>query len=490
MPILQIELIDIAIIISFLLATIWLGCRLSGRQTTVDQYFLTERTVPWWAVMFSIVATETSTVTFISVPGFAYAGDLKFLQIALGYVVGRGFVSIFLMPTLFQRGILSVYQLVQRHFGSALGRTISALFICTRNLSDGLRLLGASIVLSFLFSLSSDPTNTMIALSICVLAAVTVFYTWFGGMTAVVWMDVVQLALYLVGAAFTIVLLGIEIPGGITRGWALAGDAGKLSIIDFSFDVSRDYTFWSAVIGGAVFTAGTHGADQMFVQRYLACSSLAHARRALFVSGLVVLVQFSLFLGLGLLLWAYYQNNSLLAAAVPLSSDRVFAYFIGTEFPVGVRGFMVAAVIAAAMSTLSSSLNSSAAAFVGDFFRGPGDQPCPEKNYLRVSRMAILVFGAIQAVVAMVGIALSERLIDDVLQIQFFSGGMILGIFLLIAAGYRTPFTGTVALVAGVSATVFLATGTEVSWQWYALVGACATVSAGTMAYAAEKSLN
>ena len=490
MPILQIELIDIAIIISFLLTTIWLGCRLSGRQATVDQYFLTERTVPWWAVMFSIVATETSTVTFISVPGFAYAGDLKFLQIALGYVVGRGFVSVFLMPTLFQRGILSVYQLVQRHFGSALGRTTSALFICTRNLSDGLRLLGASIVLSYLFSLSSDPTNTMIALSICVLASVTVFYTWFGGMTAVVWMDVVQLALYLVGAAFTIVLLGIEIPGGITHGWALAGDAGKLSIIDFSFDVSRDYTFWSAVIGGAVFTAGTHGADQMFVQRYLACSSLAHARRALFVSGLVVLVQFSLFLGLGLLLWAYYQNNSLLAAAVPLSSDRVFAYFIGTEFPVGVRGFMVAAVIAAAMSTLSSSLNSSAAAFIGDFFRGPGHQPFPEKNYLRVSRMAILVFGAIQAVVAMGGIALSERLIDDVLQIQFFSGGMMLGIFLLIAAGYRTPFTGTVALVAGVSATVFLATGTEVSWQWYALVGACATVSAGTMAYAAEKSLN
>ena len=487
MPSLQVELIDIAIIIVFLLATIWLGCRLSGKQTTVDQYFLTERTVPWWAVMFSIVATETSTVTFISVPGFAYTGDLRFLQIAFGYVIGRGLVSILLMPTLFQRGIVSVYQLVQRHFGNLLGRMVSALFICTRNLSDGLRLLGASIVLSYLFSLSSDPTNTMVTLSIFVLAAVTVFYTWFGGMTAVVWMDVLQLGLYVVGAIFTIILLGVEIPGGIAQSWVLAGNAGKLSIIDFSFDVSRDYTFWSAVLGGAVFTAGTHGADQMFVQRYLACASLAQARKALFVSGLVVLVQFGLFLGLGLLLWTYYQHDAQLAAAVPPSSDRVFAYFIGTEFPVGVRGFMVAAVIAAAMSTLSSSLNSSAAAFVGDFIRPSKEQPFSEKSYLHISRISILGFGTIQTVVAMIGITVSNRLIDDVLQVQFFSGGMMLGIFLLIAAGCRTPVTGTVGLFAGLSATVFLALGTEVSWQWYAFVGGCATVSAGTMAYFLEK---
>ena len=487
MPILQIELVDIAVIILYLLVTIWFGCRLSGRQTTVDQYFLTDRTVPWWAVMFSIVATETSTITFISVPGFAFAGDLTFLQIAFGYVVGRGLVTVVLMPTLFQRGILSVYELVHRYFGVGLERTISALFISTRTLSDGLRLLGASIVLSFLFSLSGGPTDTMLAVSICVLAAVTVFYTWVGGMTAVVWMDVAQLGLYLAGALFAIALLGIEIPGGVTGAWKLAGDAGKLSLMDFSFDVSRDYTFWSAVIGGAVFTAGTHGADQMFVQRYLACASISHARRALFVSGLVVLVQFSLFLTLGLLLWAYYEGNTFFAAAVPISSDRVFAYFIGTEFPVGLRGIMVAAVIAAAMSTLSSSLNSSAAAFVGNFFKRTVKRDRSEESYLRVSRIAILGFGVSQAVVAIIGIAVSDRLIDDVLRIQFFSGGMMLGIFLLIAAGYRTPFVGAVALSTGLSATVFLAIGTEVSWQWYALVGTCATFGAGMIAYAAQK---
>ena len=489
MPILQIDFIDITVIIIYLLATVWLGFRLSGQQRTVDTYFLTDRTVPWWAVMFSIVATETSTVTFISVPGFAYAADLTFLQIALGYVVGRGFVTIVLMPTLFQPGILSVYQLVQRYFGKALGRTISGLFICTRNVSDGLRLLGASIVLSFLFTASSDATNTILVLSICALATVTVFYTWFGGMTTVVWMDVAQLGLYMGGATFAIILLGIEIPGGFTAAWVLAGNADKLAFVDLSFDLTRDYTFWSAVGGGAVFTAATHGADQMFVQRYLACSTIAHARRALFVSGLVVMVQFALFLGIGVLLWAFYQSNAMSATDVPPSPDRVFAYFIGTEFPRGIRGFMVAAVIAAAMSTLSSSLNSSAASFVDDFYRPPAPvQIFPDTGGLRISRFAILVFGTVQVMVAIVGIAVSDRLIDDVLRIQFFSGGMMLGIFLLMARGYRSPTVGTLALFAGLSATVSLAIATEVSWQWYALVGTCATFGAGAIAHYAEQS--
>ena len=479
MPIPPIEVVDISVIILYLLATVWLGYRLSGRQATVNQYFLTDRTVPWWAVMFSIVATETSTVTFISVPGFAYAGDLTFLQIAFGYIIGRGLVTVLLMPTLFQRGILSVYELVRRYFGTGLERTVSILFITTRTLSDGLRLLGASIVLSFLFSFSGPPTNSMLVVTICVLATVTVFYTWVGGMTAVVWVAVIQLGLYLVGALVAIGLLVTETPDGIRGALILADDAGKLSVLDFGFDVSRDYTFWSAVIGGAVFTAGTHGADQMFVQRYLACASLSHARRALLVSGFVVLIQFSLFLLLGLLLWAYYEGITDVLLGFPSSADQVLAYFINTKFPIGLRGIMVAAVIAAAMSTLSSSLNSSAAALIGNFLKRSIESVKAEERHLRVSRFAILFFGSIQVVVAVVGIAISERLIDDVLRVQFFSGGMMLGIFLLIAAGYRRPIVGAVGLVVGLSTTVFLSVGTEVSWQWYACVGACSTFAAG-----------
>ena len=318
-------------------------------------------------------------------------------------------------------------------------------------------------------------------MTICVLATVTVFYTWVGGMTAVVWVDVIQLGLYLVGALVAIGLLVTETPDGIRGALTLAGDAGKLSVLDFSFDVSRDYTFWSAVIGGAVFTAGTHGADQMFVQRYLACASLSHARRALLVSGFVVLIQFSLFLLLGLLLWAYYEGITDVLLGFPSSADQVLAYFINTKFPIGLRGIMVAAVIAAAMSTLSSSLNSSAAALIGNFLKRSIKSVKAEERHLRVSRFAILFFGSIQVVVAVVGIAISERLIDDVLRVQFFSGGMMLGIFLLIAAGYRRPIVGAVGLVVGLSTTVFLSVGTEVSWQWYACVGACSTFAAGVI---------
>jgi len=239
-----------------------------------------------------------------------------------------------------------------------------------------------------------------------------------------------------------------------------------------------------------VFTASTHGADQMFAQRYLSCASLLHARRALFVSGLVVLMQFGLFLALGLLLWAYYQSIPSTVVNVPSRPDRVLAYFIGTEFPIGLRGAMIAAVIAAAMSTLSSSLNSSAAAVVGNFFKRPVSRNNSEERYLGFSRVSILAFGAIQAFVAIMGIAFSDRLIDDVLRIQFFSGGMMLGVFLLIAAGYRTPFVGVVALTTGLTATILLAIGTEISWQWYACVGSLATFLAGVTASAIQNLRN
>ncbi len=485
--------IDVAIVALYLAAVLWIGRRLSGRQHTVRDYFLTGQSLPWWAVMASIVATETSTITLISVPGYAFGGDLTFLQIAFGYVVGRAVVALVLIPPYFRGDILTAYQLLSTRFGRTLGRAAATIFLVTRNVSDGLRLFATGLVLAAVLATTTaatplSPNDTWVVVSVCVLAAVTLTYTWLGGMRAVVWMDVVQLGLYLTGAVVAFVMLVGAIPGGLASAWTVATGAGKLTMLDFTLDLTRDYTFWSAVIGGAFFTAATHGTDQMFVQRYLCCRSASDAKLALITSGGVVLVQFALFLAIGILLWSYYtqQAPGALAGVTTAGSiqfDRIFPHFIVTQFPIGLRGLMVAAIIAAAMSTLSSSLNSSASSVVGDFYMSRRAKPPTDAAALRASRMATVGCALIQILVALAAIELSQRVVDDVLRVQFFTGGILLGLFLLSVVGCTTPRAGMAGLASGLVAVVLLSGLTSVSWQWYTLVGSLTTAGIGYLVH-------
>ena len=445
--------------------------------------------------MASIVATETSTVTFISVPGYAFGGDLTFLQLAFGYLVGRVLAAGVLLPAYFSRDLLSAYQLLSARVGRAFGRCAAAVFLITRNVADGLRLFATALVLATMLAtvatmlgLSGVPFPALVVAAIVVVAAVTLAYTWLGGMTVVLWMDALQLAIYLTGALAAGAALLYAIPGGGREALAAAAAGGKLVTFDFAWDLQRDYTFWSGVIGGALFTASTHGTDQMFVQRYLCSRSLADARLALITSGAFVVVQFALFLGIGVLLWAFYEAGdpealAAVTAGGAVQTDRVFPLFLMTHLPPGLRGLLLAAVIAAAMSTLSSSLNSSAASTIGDFYLGPSGQASSEVKALRASRLATGVWAAVQVAVAIAAMGLSERVIDDVLRVQFFSGGLMLGVFLLsVLLARPTSATGVAGLAAGLLALAAVSTLTGLSWQWYVLVGSCATVCGGLAA--------
>jgi solute:Na+ symporter, SSS family len=491
--------LDLAVIAVYILGTVAFGAWVSSAQQNVKDYFVSGRTVPWWAIMGSIVATETSTVTFISVPGYAFAGNFTFLQLVFGYLIGRVVVSLLFVPAYFRGELLTVYQLLGERFGTALKRLASGLFLITRSLSDGFRLFATGLVLAAVLRAMPgvetavhgwlpglDPAYSVLIVSVLLIGVATIVYTFMGGMTAVIWTDVIQLGVYLLGAAVAVAVLLDRIPGG----WSQVLEAGragnKFRLLDFTFDLTRGYTFWSGVVGGAFLTTATHGTDQMMVQRYLCSRNVRDARLALLTSGVVVLAQFVLFLLIGTMLYTYYagvpQELAAITANGRVQTDRVFPLFIVSHMPPGLMGLVVAAIFAAAMSTLSSSLNSSAAAAVSDFYIPLTGGARSDTHYLAVSRLLTAVWGAVQIAVAFVAIQLSTRVVDEVLGIASFTNGVILGMFLLGTFTRASQASAGVGVAAGILVMLAVKLLTGVSWQWYVLIGSLVTLGAGTLA--------
>ena len=494
------HVVDLLVVGLYIAAVIWLGARFSHAQRGPRDYFLTRNRIPWWALLGSIVATETSTVTLVSVPGYAFGGDVTFLQLALGYVAGRVLVAGLFVPVFFHARLLTAYQVMTTRFGSAARHVTAALFLGTRSLADGFRLFATGLVLSavlatmpgavqladLLVPWAETPTALLI-LSVIVMGLTTLAYTLLGGMSAVIWTDVVQLLVYLGGALITGVILLAAIPGGWSEVLTRSDAAGKLRLIDLSLDLSRSYTFWSGLVGGFFIAMATHGADQLFVQRYLCSRSISDARRALIISGVVVFVQFTLFLAIGLMLWTYYTGyapDALTAITVggQVQTDRVLPMFMMSHLPVGLKGLTVAAIVAAAMSTLSSSLNSSAASTIGDFYMPMTDGARSDEHYLRVARWTTVAWAGVQTLVALLAIGLSHRVVDEVLGIQSFTGGLILGALSLALLTTRSTSAAPIAgILGGAAVLLFVRISTDISWQWYALIGSVTTWAVGVV---------
>ncbi|MCO5052055.1 MAG: sodium:solute symporter [Verrucomicrobiae bacterium] len=472
--------LDLIIIVIYMAGTLGVGWWFSRRQRNIRDYFLSGKDTPWWALMGSIVATETSTVTFISVPAYAFAvnatgtgGDFTFLQIVIGYLIGRLIIVALFIPLYFKGELFTVYQVLDQRFGGRVKRTAASLFLVTRSIADGIRLFLTAIVLVALTGLA-DPV------SILILGIITIIYTYLGGMAAVIWTDAIQLVIYLVGAvAAALVLLG-KIPGGWNEVVTVGGELHKFNLFDFTFDLSRNYTFWSGVIGGAFLTTATHGTDQLMVQRYLSARNARQATLALLTSGLVILGQFVLFLLIGVMLHIFYQKAGSLPADVAARADRVFPHFIVTELPIGLIGLVVAAIFAAAMSTLSGSLNSLSASAVTDFYRPLFAPHKSDRHYLNVSRVLTAAWGVVQIIVAMVAIAMKGRGVDAVLAVASFTNGPILGLFLMSALTRRIGSKGALTgVVVGILAMLFVWLRLNISWQWYVLIGSLITFGAG-----------
>lgn len=474
--------VDLTVIVFYLAGVMGVGWWFSRKQRNIRDYFLSGHNTPWWALMGSIVATETSTVTFISVPAFAFAanaggvgGNFTFLQLVIGYLIGRLIIVALFIPLYFRGELFTVYQVLDQRFGGGVKRAAASLFLVTRSIADGIRLFLTAIVLVALTGWA-DPV------SILIIGVVTIAYTYLGGMAAVIWTDAIQLVVYLAGAVIAALVLLGNIPGGWNEVVAVGAQAHKFDLFDFTFDLARGYTFWSGVIGGAFLTTATHGTDQLMVQRYLSARNPRQATAALLTSGAVIFVQFALFLLIGVMLFVFYQSTAALPPEVAARADRVFPHFIVTQLPHGVIGLVVAAIFAAAMSTLSGSLNSLSATAVTDFYRPLFAPDKSDGHYLNVSRWFTAAWGVVQIAVAMIAIAMQGRGVDAVLAVASFTNGPVLGLFLLSALTKRVGPRGALAgVIAGIAGMVFVWLQLKISWQWYVLTGSTITFAVGVL---------
>ena len=467
---------DLGVILFYLVGITWFGARFRNSQKSLKDYFLGGRSTPWWAIGFSIVSAETSTLTVIGTPGISFRGDFGFLQVVLGYLLARVVISTLFLPHYFRGEMYTAYELMQRRFGPDIRRLTAGSFLLLRAMAEGVRVFAISIVISIIL-------GTGELASILLIVALTLFYTFEGGMTAVIWTDVVQMFLYILGALVSLyVILGL-VPGGWTHVFSVAQEANKLRVFDFRFDWSaeffrRPYSFWAGLIGGAFLTTASHGTEQLMVQRLLAGRTEAESRLALFSSWVVIFFQFSLFLLIGLILFVYYKDTGQAAPAIP---DRIYPQFIWDHLPRGVAGLVMAAVLAAAMSNLSAALNALASTTVMDFWKPLARVERSEAEYLRLSRWITVAWGGVLFAIALVAQSI-QSVLESGLSIASIVYGCLLGVFLL---GVLTKRTGEKAAMAGMLAglltNLYVKFGTTIAWTWYVLIGATVTVATAVL---------
>jgi SSS family transporter len=482
--------LDLAIVVVYILGMTLLGVWFTRAQKDLRTYFVGGRSIGWFMVLVSIVATETSAVTFLSVPGVAYnpgGGNFTFLQLSFGYIIGRCLVAWFLLPQYMHGDLFSGYQVLRERFSPAVQRVASGLFLVTRTIADGLRIFLTALLLSCV--------GWSMETAILVVGVITIVYTYLGGMKAVIWTDLIQFVIKIAGAVLAFAFILHLLPGGWEQFLAEGEAAGKFVAFDTRWNPAVAYNLWAGVFGGAVFSMASHGADQLMVQRYLCAKSLGQARLALVLSGFVILVQFLLFLGVGVGMFLLMRAGLFDEAKTAARNDEVFPLFIIHKLPTGVVGILIAAVLAAAMSTLSSSLNSSANALVTDFYR-PLRPRHPEGWYVLLSRVMTAVWGVAQMAVAYVAYqsGSTDSVVNRVLAVAGATFGLVLGLFVL--GSLRRPVSSGAALVGLVCGAVAVlavwlpSSGLTVecewlpdvyrkpllAWPWFAPVGTATTV--------------
>ena len=479
------RLLDVSLIVVYLITITAFGARFRRSQRSLQDYFLGGKNAPWWAISLSIVAAETSTLTIIGTPALAFGGDLGFLQLVMGYLVARLVISAVFIPRYFRGRMFTAYELMRERFGERARRLTAATFLVTRSLAEGVRVFAISLVVSVVL-------DTGELASIVIISLLTLFYTFEGGMKAVIWTDVVQMVLYVSGALLSFVLILDQIPGGWDTVSRTASAAGKFQVFDFSFEptlefFSRTYTFWAGLLGGAFLTTATHGTDQLFVQRLLSAKTESDSRLALLSSWVVIAFQFTLFLIIGVTLYVLHQSAG---TAPPEPLDRLYPEFVWIHLPTPAAGIVVAAILAAAMSNLSAALNSLASSTVMDFYlplfgtsgsagAKPGQPGISEAQYLRLSRRVTLFWGAV-----LIGVAVLAREWGSVLEaglaIASVPLGALLGVFGLGVLTQRVRQRDAIAaLVVGLAVILFVTFGTTVAWTWYVVIGATSTFAAG-----------
>jgi solute:Na+ symporter, SSS family len=483
---------DLATIAVYLIAITWFGAQFRKSQRSLKNYFLGGHTAPWWAIALSIVSAETSTLTVIGTPALAFGGNFQFLQVVMGYLLARIVISVLFLPQYFRGEMFTAYELMQRRFGERIRKLTAGTFLILRTLAEGVRVFAVSIVVSIVLV---EPAYEKLGwnflrggagevASIFVIVCLTLFYTFEGGMTAVIWTDVVQMFLYVAGAVLSFFVILHQIPGGWAHVYEIAEPAHKFQMFDFRFSwtaefFSRSYSFWAGLIGGCFLTTASHGTEQLLVQRLLSAKSEGESRAALFTSWLVIFFQFTLFLFIGLLLYVHYSDLHL---PPPKPLESIYPAFIWHNLPSGIAGLVIAAILAAGMSNLSAALNSLASTTVMDFYRPLAlrrNPDRPESHFLGIARWATALWAVLLFLVGLIARQWGSVL-EAGLTIASILYGSLLGVFLL---GLLTKSvqenSAMIGMIAGLVLMICVKQWTHIAFTWYVLIGTTATFLTG-----------
>lgn len=478
----RISEIDYLIVGVYLIAVAVFGKIRGGKQKNVKEYFIGSKEVPWWVISFSIVAAETSTLTFISIPGLSYLTNLNFLQLTFGYFIGRIIVAAYFLPAYHKGELTTAYSYLENRFGKKTRSFASIVFLFTRTASDGVRLFATAIPLYLLIDISP-------ILAIIIIAIVALLYTYTGGLKGVIWVDAVQMFIYIGGAIISIYFLLHLIPGNMTEIFSLPEISKKLNIINFGFSgginnfFSQPYTLLSGIIGGAFLSMSSHGTDQLIVQRLLAARSLADSKKAIITSGVVVIFQFALFLILGVLLYAYYGS-------MEIRSDEIFPKFIIEVLPTGIKGIIIAGLFAAALSTLAGSITSLSSSSVMDLYLS-FKKSVDEKKSLLLSKLLTIFWSVMLIISAFIFMESPRAVVELALSIASFTYGGLLGTFLLGLINKKARQEDAIAgFTSGIFVMIAVISLKLVAWTWFILIGVTVTLIIGSLLASLTKDEN
>jgi solute:Na+ symporter, SSS family len=475
-------LLDYVIVIVYLVGVTVIGTIIAGKQHSSKDYFLGGKSMSWWSVGFSIVASETSTLTFISIPGLAYKSDMHFLQLVFGYFIGRLLVSVIFIPAYYKGNLETAYDFLGKRYGIPLRQFTSSVFIVTRVLASGVRLFATAIPVHLITGLSY-------ANSILLIGVFTLAYTYVGGLKAVVAMDVVQMFIYLTGAVASMVLIINQLPNGWSDvvAYATANGTNKFEIFNMTTGaggllgfLTAPYTLIGGLLGGTFLTMASHGTDQLLVQRLLGCKKRWDSQKALMLDATFIVLQFAFFLVLGLCLFAFYKGVPFQQLGLH-TSDEIFPKFIVENLPTGLAGLLVAGVLASAMGTLSSSISSLASSTFLDLFkmtaRGKSLHVSREVMW---SKVFTLFWGVVLIGGAMLFTDTSNPVVEIGLKIASFTYGGLLGTFFLGLLFHHTAQRDAyIGFIAGILAMVYIVFGTSIDFTWHTFIGTAVTIIVG-----------
>jgi solute:Na+ symporter, SSS family len=478
----QFTWVDWSVVLLYLSGVTAFGLYKGGKQSSAKDYFLSEEKINWITVALSIVAAETSTITFISVPGIAYTGNFNFLQLAFGYFIGRVLVALYFLPRYYEGELTTAYVFIEKRFGVGLRRLMSGVFIFTRIFAEGVRLYTPAIPLVVILKgynlFTGVPDSTLYAIAILFTAVLTVFYVQFGGVRAVIWTDFIQLFVYLFGGLAALVILWDKLPDPMSSLQTLAAQ-GKLAVFNFSFDnfFTTPYQFFLALFGGAFLSMASHGTDYLIVQRLFTTDNLRDSQKAIVLSGGIVIVQFTLFLLVGSLLYVFYNG-------AVMRGDEVFSKFIVGGLPHGISGLIVAGIFATAMSTLSTAITSISSSSVFDLYANTErGKAATEAEKFKFAKRSSFVWSIVLTLAALGFIGLEQQVVSVALSIASFTYGGLLGVFFL-ALFFEdvSPKSVAIGFLVSVSVMAVVITQTKLAWTLYTLIGSGITILASLVA--------